>query len=46
MSATLAYLLKIEHSIVDTLSVLYYLLFFISILSTIYLVITQGFRLF
>lgn len=45
MSATLAYLLKIEHSIVDTLSVLYYLLFFISILSTIYLVITQGFRL-
>jgi len=46
MTATLAYLLKIEHSIVDTLSVLYYLLFFISILSTIYLVITQGFRLF
>lgn len=46
MTATLAYLLKMEHSIVDTLSVLYYLLFFISILSTIYLVITQGFRLF
>lgn len=46
ISATLAYLLKIEHSIVDTLSVLYYLLFFISILSTIYLVITEGFRLF
>lgn len=46
MTATLAYLLKIEHSIVDTLSVLYYLLFFISILSTIYLVIAQGFRLF
>ncbi|MCM0624535.1 ABC transporter permease [Lysinibacillus sp. OL1_EC] len=46
ISATLSYLLKIEHSIVDTLSVLYYLLFFISILSTIYLVITQGFRLF
>lgn len=46
MTATLAYLLKTEHSIVDTLSVLYYLLFFISILSTIYLVIAQGFRLF
>ncbi|QSB12078.1 ABC transporter permease [Lysinibacillus fusiformis] len=46
MTVTLAYLLKIEHSIVDTLSVLYYLLFFISILSTIYLVIAQGFRLF
>ncbi|MBL3730476.1 ABC transporter permease [Lysinibacillus sp. HST-98] len=46
MSATLACLLKIEHSIVDTLSVLYYLLLFISILCTIYLVITQGFRLF
>lgn len=46
MTATLAYLLKMEQSIVDTLSVLYYLLFFISILSTIYLVITQGFRLF
>ncbi len=46
MTATLAYLLKIEHSIVNTLSVLYYLLFFISILSTIYLVIAQGFRFF
>lgn len=32
MTATLAYLLKIEHSIVDTLSVLYYLLFLLAFL--------------
>ena len=46
MTALLAYLLKIEHAIVESLSVLYYLLFFASIISTIYLVIAQGLRLF
>ncbi|MCR8854441.1 FtsX-like permease family protein [Lysinibacillus fusiformis] len=46
MTAILACLLKIEHAIVESLSVLYYLLFFVSILSTIYLVIAQGLRLF
>ncbi|MGD2198948.1 ABC transporter permease [Lysinibacillus fusiformis] len=46
MTAFLAYLLKIEHAIVESLSVLYYLLFFASIISTIYLVIAQGLRLF
>lgn len=46
MTALLAYLLKIEHAIVESLSILYYLLFFASIISTIYLVIAQGLRLF
>ncbi|AJK89625.1 MULTISPECIES: FtsX-like permease family protein [Lysinibacillus] len=46
MTSLLAYLLKIEHAIVESLSVLYYLLFFASIISTIYLVIAQGLRLF
>ncbi|AVK82479.1 ABC transporter permease [Lysinibacillus sp. B2A1] len=43
-SATLAYLLKINHHLVESLGVLYYLVFFISILCSIYLVISQGMR--
>ncbi len=46
ISVMLAYLLKIEHAIVESLGVMYYLLFFASILCTIYFFITQGFRLF
>lgn len=46
MTAFLAYLLKIEHAIVASLGVLFYFLFFVSILCTIYLVIAQGLRLF
>ncbi|WP_155592551.1 FtsX-like permease family protein [Lysinibacillus cavernae] len=46
MTAILAYLLKIEHALVKSLDVFYYLLFFASLLSTIYLVIAQGLRLF
>ncbi|QPA54764.1 ABC transporter permease [Lysinibacillus sphaericus] len=46
MTSLLAYLLKIEHAIVASLGALYYLLFFASILCTIYLIIAQGLRLF
>lgn len=46
MTSLLAYLLKIEHAIVSSLGALYYLLFFASILCTIYLIIAQGLRLF
>ncbi|WP_338652315.1 FtsX-like permease family protein [Lysinibacillus sp. Y5S-8] len=46
ITGILAYFLKTEHAIVDTLGILYYLLFFTSILCTIHLVIAQGLRLF
>ncbi|MFS0818024.1 FtsX-like permease family protein [Lysinibacillus sp. 1P01SD] len=46
MTVMLAYILKIEHAVVESLGVIYYFLFFASILCTIYFVITQGFRLF
>ncbi|MFJ6210410.1 FtsX-like permease family protein [Lysinibacillus sp. NPDC092081] len=39
---TLAYLLKIDHEVIYGFGVLYYTAFFASILSTIYLVISQG----
>jgi len=42
ISATLAYLLKIDHDIVVSFGILYYIVFFASILSTIYLIISQG----
>lgn len=42
ISATLAYLLKIDPDIVGRFGVLYYIVFFASILSTIYLIISQG----
>jgi len=44
ISAALAYLLKIDPDIVESLGVLYYTVFFVSVLSTIYLVISQGMR--
>lgn len=44
ISATLAYLLKIDHDIVVSFGILYYIVFFASILSTIYLIISQGMR--
>jgi putative ABC transport system permease protein len=44
ISATLAYLLKIDHDIVGSFGILYYIVFFTSILSTIYLIISQGMR--
>lgn len=43
-SATLAYLLKINHHFVESLGILYYLIFFISFLCSIYLIISQGMR--
>ena len=42
ISTTLAYLLKIDHDIVVSFGILYYIVFFASILSTIYLIISQG----
>ncbi|MGE8036995.1 FtsX-like permease family protein [Lysinibacillus sp. NPDC093692] len=42
ITATLAYLSKINPDIVDSLGILYYTVFFVSILSTIYLIISQG----
>lgn len=44
ISTALFYLLKINHDIVGSLGVLYYTVFFASILCTIYLVISQGIR--
>lgn len=45
ISTILAYLLKIDHEIIYSFGVLYYTAFFVSILSTIYLVISQGMHL-
>ncbi|MGE7914878.1 FtsX-like permease family protein [Lysinibacillus xylanilyticus] len=42
ITATLAYLLKIDHDIVGRFGIFYYIVFFTSILSTIYLIISQG----
>ncbi|MFJ8460955.1 FtsX-like permease family protein [Lysinibacillus xylanilyticus] len=44
ISTALSYLLKINHDIVGRFGVLYYAVFFASILCTIYLVISQGIR--
>ncbi len=44
ISAALAYLLKVNPDLVESLGVLYYIVFFVSGLSTIYLVISQGMR--
>lgn len=44
ISTALSYLLKINHDIVGRFGVLYYTVFFASILCTIYLVISQGIR--
>ncbi|WP_107924533.1 FtsX-like permease family protein [Lysinibacillus parviboronicapiens] len=44
ISITLTYLLKIDHGIVGSLGLFYYTLFFISILLSMYLMISQGMR--
>lgn len=42
ISTTLVYLLKIDHDIVGNLGILFYVVFFVSVLCTIYLIISQG----
>ncbi|MFF2179461.1 FtsX-like permease family protein [Lysinibacillus sp. NPDC058147] len=44
ISTILAYLLKIDHNIVGSLGILFYVVFFVSVLCTIYLIISQGMR--
>lgn len=44
ISVGLGYFLKIEHDIVDCLGLLFYVAFFVSVLCTIYLIISQGIR--
>ncbi|MGE6513826.1 FtsX-like permease family protein [Lysinibacillus sphaericus] len=44
ISTTLIFLLKIDHGIIGSLGLLYYTLFFISILLSMYLLISQGMR--
>ncbi|MCL1697974.1 FtsX-like permease family protein [Lysinibacillus sp. BPa_S21] len=45
ISTTLAYLLKIDHELINSFGILYYLAFFASILFTVYLIISQGMRI-
>lgn len=44
ISVGLGYFLKIEHDIVGSLGLLFYVAFFVSVLCTIYLIISQGMR--
>ncbi|MEY9980178.1 FtsX-like permease family protein [Lysinibacillus sp. RC79] len=44
ISISLSYFLKIDHDIVGNLGVLFYVVFFVSVLCTIYLIISQGMR--